>query len=352
MDTAIPPSLKCYSPAVPSTPDSTLTTTLAGIPLRNPIMLAAGTCGYIDELADVLDLSRIGAIVTKSITAKPREGNPTWRVIEARGGMMNAIGLANIGIEAFARDYAPRLAAVSSRGGGSGGGLTIIGSVAGFSIDDYVQVCAAMNAMTGLPAVELNVSCPNVHGGTEFGADPQALAELVLAVRAVLPDKKLFIKLSPIATGQPGMVQIAKAAIDPQSIIAGSGQSRGADALCLCNTVPAMAIDVATRRPRLANKTGGLSGPAVHPIAIKIVHDVYRGIAKSTSTPLIGIGGVLTWQDAAEFILAGASAVEMGTALFVDPRSPLKVVKGLAQWVTAQGAASISELVGAVKLEG
>ncbi|GMV24236.1 MAG: dihydroorotate dehydrogenase [Phycisphaerae bacterium] len=312
-------------------PGSILSTTVAGIALRNPVVLAAGTCGYVDELADVIDLTRVGAVVTKSITASPREGNPTWRIIETRAGMMNAIGLANVGIEAFVRDYAPKVAAAARRG------VTVIGSIAGYSIEEYVTVAAAMNAIDGMLAVELNVSCPNVHGGCEFGADPAALRELVSAVRAALPARKLFIKLSPIAVGKVGIVEVARAAVES-----------GADALCLCNTMPAMAIDVHTRKPRLANRTGGLSGPAVHPVVVKIVNDVYRQVCKPASVPIVGIGGVLSWEDAAELVLAGASAVEMGTGLFVDPRSPLAVVRGLEKWVRDQGATSITHLVGQV----
>lgn len=313
---------------------------LGGLELRNPVMLAAGTSGYVDEFSDVLDLTAIGAVVTKSITALPRDGNATWRIIETRSGMMNAIGLANVGVDAFVRDYGPRIASAAQRG------VTLVGSVAGYSIDDYVKVAAAMDGLDGLAAVELNVSCPNVHGGCEFGADPALLADLVSAVRPAVQRARLFIKLSPIATGKIGILDVARAAVWPR----GEG-SRGADALALCNTIPAMAIDVHTRKPRLANKTGGLSGPAVHPVVVKIVHDVYRNLARQAGVPIIGIGGVLTWEDAAELILAGATAVEMGTGLFVDPRSPLKVVRGLEKWVRDQGCGSIKELVGQVHVE-
>ncbi|MBU6413277.1 MAG: dihydroorotate dehydrogenase [Planctomycetes bacterium] len=326
--------------------NTTLSTNLAGLNLSNPVMLAAGTAGYLDEMGDVLDVKKIGAVVTKSITAKPRDGNATWRIIESRGAMMNAVGLANMGVDAFMRDLAPRVAAVPTK---------VVGSISGFSVEDFVTVAAAMDSVEAIGAVELNVSCPNVHLGVEFGSEPKLLAELISAVRPVLTKTRLFVKLSPIAAGRPGIVPIARAAVEPDSAgvnsqPAGPNQRPGADAVCLANTMPAMAIDVHTRKPRLSNITGGLSGPAIHPIAVKLVHDVYRGFAKDTHTPLIGIGGVLHWEDAAEFILAGATAVEMGTALFVDPRSPLAVVKGLQKWVHAQGATSISELIGAVKL--
>jgi dihydroorotate dehydrogenase (NAD+) catalytic subunit len=310
--------------------DPALAVELCGIRLRNPVILAAGTAGYLDEMADVLDLSRVGALVTKSITRDPRQGNPTWRILETAGGMLNAIGLANIGIEAFLRDVAPRVADAPT---------TVIGSVAGFSIEDYEAVVQDMGRVRGIAAVELNVSCPNVHGGCEFGSDPGVLRELIAAARLRLPGKPLLVKLSPIPVGTPGhtMVDIARAAIEA-----------GAGALCIANTTPAMAIDVRSRRPRLANTTGGLSGPAVHPVAVKLVHDVYRTVARDAGIPLIGVGGVLTWRDAAEFILAGASAVQMGTALFADPRAPLHVAKGLVEWVGSHGKSTIRDLIGAI----
>jgi len=324
-------------------PASLLATNLAGVPLRSPVILAAGTAGTLDEMAGVLDLSRVGAVVTKSITRLAREGNPTWRILECKVGMLNAIGLANVGLEEFEAHIAPRVATVPT---------TVIGSIAGFSIDDYVAVAAAMDNVEAMPAVELNVSCPNVHGGLEFGSDPRLLRELVAAVRPALPNTRLFVKLSPVAVASPhNVADFARAAIDAGAQPAGPNQRPGADALCIANTVPAMAIDVKSRRPRLANITGGLSGPAVHPIAVKLVYDAYRLVCRDTSTPIVGIGGVLTWDDAAEFILAGATAVEIGTGLFADPRIPLKVARGLERWSQKQGAANLSELVGAVRVE-
>lgn len=321
--------------------DRLLATDLAGVALVNPVLLAAGTCGYLDEFADAFDLARVGGVVTKSITAQPRPGNAFPRVIDARAGMLNAVGLANVGVEHFAEHIAPRAADVPT---------VVIGSVAGFSIDDFVTVAAAMDDAEGIRAVELNVSCPNVHGGAEFGADPEALAQLVGAVRPVLADTRLFVKLSPIAVGAPGMVEVARAAIRGAGVPAGPDRRTGADALCIANTIPAMAIDVRTRRPRLSNVTGGLSGPAVHNVAVKLVYDVYTSVTKEAGVPVVGVGGVMRWEDAAEFILAGASAVQMGTALFADPRSPLRVINGLRRWVRSHGAQSISELVGTVEI--
>ncbi len=324
-------------------PPLSLATNLAGLQLKNPVLLAAGTAGTLDEMSDVMDMSRLGALVTKSITVAPRDGNATWRIIPTDHGMINAIGLANVGLDAFMRDYAPRVGQVPTM---------VIGSVSEFSIDGYVKVAAAMDG-AGFQAVEINVSCPNVHHGTEFGSDCVMLAELVKELRAAVKRARLFIKLSPVVMGVPGIVAVAKAAIEPAGSQPGGPNSRpGADGLCIANTVPAMAVDVHTRKMRISRGSGGLSGPGIHPIAVKLVHDAYTGVCRDTKTPIIGIGGVSRWEDAAEFILVGASAVEMGTMLFADPRAPLKVVKGLEKWVKQQGAASISDLIGTVREGG
>lgn len=346
----------------------TISVALAGVELPSPLILAAGTSGYIDELADVTELSAaggVGAIVTKSITREPREGNATWRIIEHRAGMMNAIGLANVGLEKFKAEIVPRierfvqrtLPPTPSQREGASDRPKVIGSISGFGIDEYVAVAAAMDAVDAIPAVEVNVSCPNVKHGCEFGAEPSLLRELISALRPVLTKTRLFVKISPAvmgyaSAGESGIVAICRAAIESGAAPNGPNQRPGADAMVIANTVPAMAIDVRTREPRLSNVTGGLSGPAVHPIAVKLVHDAYRGICKATNTPIVGLGGVMNWEDAAEFVLAGASAVGIGTALFVDPRAPRKIAQGLSKWVSDQGAKNISELVGAVKLPG
>lgn len=277
-----------------------------------------------------MDLSQVGAVVCKSITREPRIGNETWRVWPAKAGMLNAIGLANPGIDAFMTDIAPRLKYTPTK---------VFGSIAGTSIEDYAHVAGRMDTLAELPAIEINVSCPNVHGGTEFGADAGALRELVSAVRAELASSKLIVKLSPIAVGQPSLSDIARAAIDA-----------GADALTISNTVPAMQIDVRTRRPVLSNVTGGLSGPAVHPIAVKLVHEVYRNVAREAGVPIIGLGGVSAWDDAAEFILAGASAVGVGTTLFADPRAPGRINRALSRWLNTHRVQSVKDLVGQVIL--
>jgi dihydroorotate dehydrogenase (NAD+) catalytic subunit len=333
----VPAGVPLHSPRVP-TDTEILTTELAGLSLRTPVLLAAGTAGTLDEMSDVVDLSRIGGVVTKSITREPREGNATWRIIPTDHGMLNAVGLANIGVEAFVRTYGARVAGVPT---------TVIGSVSEFSVDGFVDVAGALGEIPGMAGIELNVSCPNVNHGCEFGSDPALLAELVREVRRVLPRVRLFVKLSPVVMGVPGIVAVARAAIEPAgSQPAGPDLRPGADALCIANTVPAMVIDVETRRPRLSRGSGGLSGPGIHPIAVKLVHEAYTGICRDSGTPIVGIGGVLVWQDAAEFIIAGASAVEIGTGLFVDPRSPLKVAKGLAAWARRQGVGRVQELTG------
>lgn len=305
---------------------------LGSLALASPIVLAAGTAGVIDETADVMDLRRVGALVTKSITPLPREGNAVWRVLPERTGMLNAIGLANPGIEGFVEGYAPRAADVPCR---------VFGSAAGFSIADYVCVIEGFGECDGLAGIELNVSCPNVHGGTEFGADAGALRELVHEVCARSAGKPVFVKLPPVAVASPtGVVDLARVAIEA-----------GASGLTLCNTMPAMAIDVEQRKPALANVTGGLSGPALHAIVTRIIHLVYRGVAKDAGVPIIGLGGVMTWRDAAAFMLAGASAVGVGTAMFVRPGQPVRIARGLEKWARREGVASIGELTGALELK-
>lgn len=306
--------------------DLRLETTLAGVRLRNPLVLAAGTAGELDEIGDALPLDQIGAVTTKSITREPRVGNQPWRLIETRVGMLNAIGLANPGIEAFVRDRLPRATSMP---------CPVFASVAGHSIDDYVAVAGAFDARSEPALIELNVSCPNTATGLQFGDDSRLLSELLRAVRPAVMRKRLFVKLSP---GTGDLVRLARVAIEG-----------GADGLTLVNTFPALAIDPETRRSRLARGGGGLSGPAIHPIAVRAVHDVHRLVTRGAAVPIIGLGGVLDWQDAAEFILAGATAVGVGTALFVDPRRPLAIVRGLDSWVERQKVASISELIGAME---
>lgn len=308
-----------------------LSTSISGIQLRSPVILAAGTAGVLSEMRNVLKVSQLGAIVTKSITRDERHGNAFPRITFARAGMLNAIGLANPGIEAFVHDEGPKVKSL---------GCPVIGSVAGDRIEDYLKVAEKLVGIEGMAGIEANVSCPNVHSGLEFGSDPGALKELITAMAGVVRDVPMFVKLSPVTVGTPNtIVDLARVAIES-----------GASGLTLTNTVPAMGIDIHTRRPILANVTGGLSGPAIHPIVVRLVHMVYRGVAQDAGVPIIAAGGVTRWQDAAEFVLAGASAVQIGAGSFASPRASVKMRKGLAKWVQSQNADSISELVGKADL--
>src|SRR5687767_11802648 len=292
-------------------------------------MTCSGTCGYAFEYADFLDLSQLGAFVTKSITREERAGNEPARIVEVRAGMLNAIGLANVGLDRFLSEKVPLIRKMP---------CPVIVNVAGHSFDDYTETCAAMDGLDCVAAVELNVSCPNVKDGLTFGTHPGRLKELTRAVKRVVPHKPLIVKLSP---NVEDITLTARGAIDG-----------GADALSLINTFTAMSVDIYKRRPRLANVTGGLSGPAIKPIALHLVSRVYRTVAKGAGVQLIGMGGVQYWQDAVEFILAGASAVAIGTALFVDPATPNKICEGLTQYLQQQKIERLSDLIGALQLPG
>ena len=322
-------------PPSPPPPPCPLSIELAGLSLSSPLIGAAGTCGVLDEMGDVMRLSKLGAIVTKSITRHPRIGNPFPRITFTRAGMLNAIGLANPGIDAFIADECPRITAMPCR---------VIGSIAGDCIEDYCHCAQAMGDIDGIAMIELNVSCPNVHSGLEFGADPVPLAELVSAVTERLSSLNrplpLFVKLSPITVGTPHtIVDLAEVALDA-----------GASGLTLTNTVPAMGINVHTRQPILSNITGGLSGPAIHPIIVRLVHLVYSELARDRDVPIMAAGGITRWQDAGEFTLAGASAVQIGAANFANPRSAHQISRGLKRWVRQQGVQNITELVGQAKI--
>ena len=306
-----------------------LSADLAGLRLARPTLTCSGTCGYAFEYADFTDLSRLGAFVTKSITRHERAGNEPHRVVETRAGMLNAIGLANVGLDRFVVEKVPLLERMP---------CPVIVNVAGHSTPDYVETVAGVAGVACVAAVELNVSCPNVADGLTFGTHPGRLRELVREVKAVMPSKPLLVKLSP---NVEDITATAAAAVDG-----------GADVLSLVNTFTAMAVDVNTRRPRLANVTGGLSGPAVKPIALHLVSRVYRNVARHSRTPIVGMGGVQSWQDAAEFVLAGASAVAVGTALFVDPATPERIADGLDAWLAKNGVARLADLVGALELPG
>lgn len=310
----------------PRTPDKgpDMRVTLAGIELRSPIIAASGTFGYGLEFEDILSLDRIGAFVTKGLSREPMAGNPAPRIIETAAGMINAIGLQNVGVRAFIADKLPHLRRIQ--------GLVTIANVFGFTIEDCVEVIRALNDADGIAMIELNASCPNTsHGGMVFGTNPELLGELVRKTKAVsrLP---LMVKLSPNVTSIALMARVAADA--------------GADALSLVNTFLAMAIDIETRRPRIANITGGLSGPAIKPIAVRMVHEV----AKAVTLPIIGMGGILNEKDAVEFLLAGATAVEVGTASYADPRAVENIAIRLKKWCAGHAVERVTQLTGGVVL--
>jgi len=303
-----------------------LSSDLGGLRLANPVMTASGTCGYGLELAPFLDLSRLAAFTTKSITRLERKGNDPPRVAEVRHGMLNAIGLANVGLERFILEKVPDLPKL---------GCPIVANVAGGGIDDYVAVCGALDPLTEISALELNVSCPNVADGLEYGTDPQRLAELLGEVRPAVQRCVLIVKLSPNVTD---IVAMARAAIEG-----------GAEVLSLVNTFVGMSIDVETHQPRLANRSGGLSGPAIKPLAVHLVHQVYREVARRAGVPIIGMGGIETWPDAVEFLLAGASVVAVGTALFVNPTAPVEIIEEIEAYLGRRGLDSVADIVGQVQ---
>jgi len=300
-----------------------LATRVGNLPLTNPILTASGTFGYGLDLADLCPPERLGGIVTKGLSPQPRRGNAPPRIVETAAGMINAIGLQNIGVEAFCRDVLPELDAR---------GVTVVVNVFGESPAAYREVMARCERERGVAAYELNVSCPNVSaGGMEFGHDPVLLASLTAACR-VETGKPLWVKLSPNA---PDLVGTGKAAVDG-----------GADALTLINTLRAMAIDAVRRRPILQRGCGGLSGPAIKPIALRMVWEVHRALP---STPLVGIGGIETGRDVAEFLLAGASAVQVGTAVFRDPAAPIRILGELERFCAGEGIAAVEELIGGLQ---
>jgi dihydroorotate dehydrogenase (NAD+) catalytic subunit len=299
---------------------------LAGIPMRNPVMTASGTSGYGPEHAELIDLTRLGAFVTKAVSPEARKGNPPERIVETRGGMLNAIGLANVGLERFIAEKVPFLARAD---------VPAIVNVVGHSVEDYLTVCRALDPIDCIAALELNVSCPNVADGLEFGTAPDRLAGLVSAVRKEIRRAKLIVKLSPNVTD---IAETARAAIHA-----------GADALSVINTLYGMAININTWKPMLANRTGGLSGPAIKPVALYMVHKVYTKVARDAGVPIIGMGGIFDWRDAVEFFLAGATAVAVGTALFVDPQTPIRICEGLESYLRQRGLHSIRDLTGQLK---
>ncbi len=300
-----------------------LATAVGALELANPVLAASGTFGYGLDLLEFCPPEAIGAVVTKGLSPRPRRGNPTPRIVETAAGMINAIGLQNIGAEAFCRDALPELRAR---------GAVVVVNVFGERMEEYLEVIARCEREEGLAGYELNVSCPNVSaGGIEFGHDPAPLEKLTALCRAATR-RQLWVKLSPNA---PDLVATARAAV-----------AGGADALTLINTLRAMAIDAVARRPVLANGCGGLSGPAVKPIALRMVWEVHKALP---GVPLVGIGGIETGRDAAEFLLAGASAVQVGTAIFRDPAAPLRIAAELERFCAEHGAGAAADLVGGLQ---
>jgi len=293
---------------------------LAGIPLQNPVMTASGTFGYAQEFEPFLDLSRLGAIVVKTITLHPRVGNPPPRITETPAGMLNAIGLQNVGLQAFVKEKLPYLKKL---------GPPIIVNIAGESIEDYVELAKRLSDQAGVSGIELNISCPNVADGLIFGCNAVLANKLVARVRQAtrLP---LIPKLSPNVTD---VAEIAKALADG-----------GADALSLINTLIGMAIDVRTRRPKLGNVTGGLSGPAIRPIAVRMIWEV----ARTVKLPLIGMGGIMTADDALEFLIAGATAVAVGTANFTSPSSTERIIDGIGAYLIKHRVKRVTDLIGSL----
>jgi dihydroorotate dehydrogenase (NAD+) catalytic subunit len=290
-----------------------------GLFLANPVITASGTFGNGVEYQKMFDIQRLGAIVSKAITVRPRRGNVQPRIAETPAGMINSIGLQNIGVEAILRDIAPVWATWR---------VPVIANIAGESIAEYAELAGRLDGVPGVSGIEMNISCPNVDSGLEFGIDPGAASDVTSAVRR-RTDLPLIVKLTPSAGDIVGMARAVAAS--------------GADALTLINTFPAMRIDIGSRRPALGWGSGGLSGPALRPIALRMVYQVARAV----DLPIIGCGGVTTGEDAIEMMMAGASAIQVGTATFLNPRAPLDVLEGVEGFATREGLASISEIVGA-----
>lgn len=297
--------------------------TLCGIALKNPVLAASGTYGYGVEFETVADLNALGGLVTKGLSREPMNGNPPPRLWETEAGMMNSIGLQNIGVRAFVKDKLPQLAKFN---------VPVFTNVFGYAIDDYVEVVRVLNDAPGIAAYEVNASCPNTkHGGMVFSADPQELSALVKAVDAIAT-RPTLIKLSPNVTSIP--------------VIARAAEEAGADALSLVNTFVSLAIDLKTRRPRLGAGFGGLSGPGIKPIALRMVHEAFRAV----KIPIVGLGGIASGTDAAEFMIAGATAVQVGTASFWNPSAPQQVAKELDDWLHRENTTA-EAIVGTLKMQ-
>jgi dihydroorotate dehydrogenase (NAD+) catalytic subunit len=311
------------SPAGRPKPD--LSVNFAGIQLKNPVIAASGTFGYGVEFEDVVHLDKLGGFVVKGLSREPMAGNPPPRLYETAAGMLNAIGLQNIGARAFIDEKLPKLREIKN--------IVVLANVFGYTREDYEQTIEILNEGEGIDAYELNVSCPNTaHGGLQFGSDPRSLDEVVTLAKRT-SRRPLIVKLSPNVTSIAQMAYVA--------------QEAGADAISLVNTFVAMAIDTETRKPRIANVTAGLSGPAIKPIAVRMVYDA----SKAVKIPIIGMGGISTAADIVEFMLAGATAVQIGTASYWDPRATDKIVEELENWCAEHQLGRITELTGGLVMD-
>jgi dihydroorotate dehydrogenase (NAD+) catalytic subunit len=298
--------------------------TIAGVELSSPVIAASGTFGYGVEFEEIISFDRIGGFVTKGLSREPMAGNPTPRIVETAAGMVNAIGLQNMGVRPFIAEKLPKQQRITN--------AAIIANVFGFTIEDCVEVIHALNDAPGIAMYELNASCPNTsHGGMVFGTDPQMLWDLVTHCKKA-SRRPLMVKLSPNVTDIGLMAYVAA--------------DSGADAVSLVNTFLSLVIDVETRRPRIANFTGGLSGPAIKPIALRMVYQA----SKAVSIPIVGMGGIVRAEDAVEFMLAGATAVQVGTASYADPRAVENIANNLKRWCTSHGIAQVSSLTGGLML--
>ena len=300
----------------------------AGLKLANPVFTASGTCGYSDELADFMDIDELGGFITKSITLKARRGNPVPRIVETDAGMLNAIGLANVGLDKFIDEKLPTLEKFKT---------AVFVNIAGETIEEYVAVTEKLAGEKSIAGFELNISCPNVaKGGITFGTDPELIKEITSAVKTAAKDKCLIVKLTPCVTD---ISKMASAAVEA-----------GADALSLVNTFTAMVIDIKTKKPVLANRTGGLSGPAIKPMAVYLVNKVYNEVTKGSDVPILGLGGIRTASDAVEFIIAGATAIAIGTSTFLDPACAVEVIEGIKNYCQCNNITDIKELIGSVQM--
>lgn len=302
-----------------------LSVKIGSLELKNPVLTASGTFGYGTEYGAYFDIGRLGGVITKTITMEPREGNPTPRIAETPCGMLNSIGLANVGVHKFMEEKLPNLEALDS---------AVIVNVAGNAIEKYREIVETLGEHPRIDAWEVNISCPNVkQGGLAFGTDPNNTRQIVEGVRRVT-QKPVIVKLTPNVTD---IVTVAKAAVDA-----------GADALSLINTVLGMGVDIETRKPLIARVVAGLSGPAIKPVALAKVYQV----AKAVSVPIIGLGGIMDWQSAIEFFIAGASAIQIGTLSFVQPDGAIQVLKGIERYCEEKSIAKLSDLVGTLEVEG